>query len=73
MIHELLSYGRTGDISDLTGARQREKQVQALIRMNIRFHVAPDGWPRVCWSAVRGMTTADTQPNLAALEVGNGA
>jgi uncharacterized protein DUF4224 len=35
------------EIVQLTGYRQRAKQIEALVAMRVRFHVPPDGWPRV--------------------------
>lgn len=49
MIGLLLKHGRDGDVAQLTGARQRQRQIEALARMKIPFRVAPDGWPRVLY------------------------
>ena len=60
-----LSYGRVSETAELTGARQKPKQLEVLVRNGIPFIVGRDGWPRVALKTIEGRHTVE--PDFSSL------
>ena len=70
MANTFLTHGIGGEVAELTGAKQRPKQIGALARMGVHFFVAPDGWPRVARSEIErrdGLPARADEPDFSSL------
>lgn len=60
------------DLEALTGRKRKDKQIEELIAMEIRFKPTKAGFPKVLWAEVNrvmlgGSTQREEEPNFDAL------
>jgi hypothetical protein len=66
-MNEFLTAGKDSEVAEVTGAKQKKRQIECLSRNGLRFIVRRDGWPTVHRSEIEhGQPPAE--PNFKAME-----